>query len=494
MKQKIDWFEWLVPIAIGALLALLSLPVRGVTLEWDANSESNLAGYRVYRGTESHVYTQVADVVSTQVILPNATPGTKNFFAVTAYDEDGLESGFSDEVFYTQPNPGVPDPLLTYNEGANRVPYDNNPGLTRDDYQWSFQNTGQPSRLFDAQGNPIAEFAEPGGFVSSRIVEAWKIQSQANDITVALIDFDFDIYHEDLQGRFLPGVRIEDGIETPLILPASNNPHGTQSAGIVGAVGGNGIGISGICRDGVKLLPIAPTLHSDFALAIRYAVDSGAKIINFPIASAQGPLASWHDAIEYARTAGVLVVCAAANPPWPTADWPADWSTELDNIVLVGGHNRIAQPYASGGYQTSLIHLLAPARIIVTTWPGNEYRYTGGTSFAAAHVSGVLALNYQKHPDEDYQKAKRRLMATVDKRPGYAGQCISEGALDAAAALDWIEILWHLPEGMVRVESTDSLNDPRVWTLEALIQGPKEFSITVDKAKAQRYFRYTVEP
>lgn len=388
---------------------------------------------------------------------------------------------------------GTPDPLLAF-DPATRVPFDNSPILFRDDYQWSFQNTGEGSNLYNSDGEILPGFEELGGTASSRIVDAWSVQAHASDVTVALIDFDFDIYHEDLAERFVPGVRIEDGIETPLIIPLSNDPHGTQAAGIVGAVGNNGIGISGVCRDGVKLLPIAPKLHSDFALAIRYAVDNGARVINFPIASAQGPLASWRSAIEYAQGAGVLIVCAAANPPWPTADWPADWAPELDNIILVGGHTRRGEVYASGGYQTSLIHLLAPARVIVTTWPGNEYRYTGGTSFAVAHVSGVLALNYQRNPSEGYQKAKRRLLASVDKRSGYAGQCVTGGALDARAALDWSEILWQLPPGSVKIESTDSLNEPRVWTEVETVQGPTIYFLTVDKDVSNRFYRYTILP
>lgn len=86
---------WLV-VLYYALLALTSC--RGAVLEWDPNPESNLAGYRVYFGETSRGYTEVVDVGNTVMhFVPNEKPG---FLAVTAYDTDGLESDFSEEVFW----------------------------------------------------------------------------------------------------------------------------------------------------------------------------------------------------------------------------------------------------------------------------------------------------------------------------------------------------------------------------------------------------------
>lgn len=452
-----------------------ALCLQAVELLWDANTESNLAGYRAYYGSASRQYSTVVDVGNfTQVTL--LTMPRKTYYAVTAYDSDGLESDFSDEVSHTPS-------LLYYNGGTNHVPYEFDPSLWRNEFQWPFFNSGEQTHVFDSGGNQLPIYDEPPGSASSRIVEAWTRQSHARDIVVALIDFDFDIYHDSLGDRFIPGVRIVQGIESPLAgMLTARDAHGTLGAGVIG---GNGTGVSGICRDGVKLLPICPVLHSDFALAIRYAVDHGARIINFPFASAQGPLESWRSAIEYARAAGVLVVCSAANPPWPSQEWPADWVPELDNIVLVGGFTRAGAQYASGGYQdsTGLIHVLAPARLIVTTYPGNEYRYSGGTTLAAAFVSGSLALNYQQHPTEDYRKAKRRLIATADER-----------RLDTTAMLDWKELLFTLPAGRWFVESSFSLLDPTAWIPLTEFIGPGELSITVDTEVPGRYFRATLIP
>lgn len=86
-------FPFLLCVALSAYAAIL---------EWDANIETNVAGYRVYRGTSSRLYTSVFDVGGFTVFPIVREPSRIiYFFAVTAYDADGLESDFSDEVSWT---------------------------------------------------------------------------------------------------------------------------------------------------------------------------------------------------------------------------------------------------------------------------------------------------------------------------------------------------------------------------------------------------------
>ena len=75
--------------------------VHSVTLEWDANSEPNIAGYKIHYGTSSRNYDTIIDVGNYTSVTIGSLDGKQNyFFAVTAYDVDGNESGYSDEVFY----------------------------------------------------------------------------------------------------------------------------------------------------------------------------------------------------------------------------------------------------------------------------------------------------------------------------------------------------------------------------------------------------------
>lgn len=76
-----------------------------VIMEWDPNSEATLAGYKAYYGTQSRNYTVSRDVGNqTSYVITGLTAGTKYFFAVTAYDVDGYESDYSEEVVCTIPN------------------------------------------------------------------------------------------------------------------------------------------------------------------------------------------------------------------------------------------------------------------------------------------------------------------------------------------------------------------------------------------------------
>lgn len=85
-----------------SLLLASVFTALAVTVEWDPNPETNVAGYRVYWGTRSRLYDTVIDV-GNQTFVQLPTPTVKTYYAVTAYDTDGLESDFSEEVFYEPP-------------------------------------------------------------------------------------------------------------------------------------------------------------------------------------------------------------------------------------------------------------------------------------------------------------------------------------------------------------------------------------------------------
>src|SRR2546421_7865023 len=95
--QRLGW------CSLMCLLAGLSLcvgsPLNRLTLAWNPSTSPGVAGYRLYLGVVSHVYTTALDLGnSTTATLPNLTPGVKYFFAVTAYDTNREESAFSAEI------------------------------------------------------------------------------------------------------------------------------------------------------------------------------------------------------------------------------------------------------------------------------------------------------------------------------------------------------------------------------------------------------------
>ena len=114
MKSRLALF-----VAVAAIFSTATgafAETRSVTLSWDANSEPDIAGYRVYWGTSSGVYDQFRDVSQNTASVSNLTVGGRYYFAVTAYNEAGLESGYSEEISVIVQSPdSTPPPQYLLN-------------------------------------------------------------------------------------------------------------------------------------------------------------------------------------------------------------------------------------------------------------------------------------------------------------------------------------------------------------------------------------------
>jgi hypothetical protein len=94
----------------GQALSAIIPPEQNVTLAWNRSSDTNVTGYKIYDGVASRTYTNMIDVgIATNATISNLVQGATYYFAATAYDSLGLESGFSSEISYTVPTtlPGV---------------------------------------------------------------------------------------------------------------------------------------------------------------------------------------------------------------------------------------------------------------------------------------------------------------------------------------------------------------------------------------------------
>lgn len=102
-------------IVFSLLLAFLASGAQSVTLAWNANTETNLMGYRLYYGTGTRTYSTNVSILAptTTCTVTGLHSGLTYYFAVTAYCTDGLESDYSDEVYYTVPVSSVPVSILT---------------------------------------------------------------------------------------------------------------------------------------------------------------------------------------------------------------------------------------------------------------------------------------------------------------------------------------------------------------------------------------------
>ncbi len=332
----------------------------------------------------------------------------------------------------------IPAPLLT------ATPSD--PGFTSGD-QWHLNNVGQNGGVVDA------DIDAP---------EAWDTIDSATNVIVALIDSGLLQTHEDLAANLwsnpgeIPGNGIDDdnngyvddvhGINTVPDDVAPGNPtdvygHGTHVAGILGAVGNNGLGVSGVAWR-VQIMAcrlfrdnIVSGSESDLVDCLDYARAKGAKVINCSFVTPVGSLAI-SNAFVAVRNAGIIVVAAAGNSGSNndiSPQYPA--SFKIDNIVAVTATTRTdSQVY---NYGPTSVHLGAPGSRILSTYFGsdNNYALLDGTSMASPCVAGAVALMRARFPLSSPQQIIDRLLGTVDPLPSLAGRCTSGGRLNLARAI-----------------------------------------------------------
>lgn len=208
--------------------------------------------------------------------------------------------------------------------------------------------------------------------------------------------------------------------------------HGTHVSGIIGAVRNNGKGIDGVADNVqlmmVRVVPDGDEYDKDVALAIRYAVDNGAKVINMSFGKSYSPEKYWvDDALRYAEEKDVLVVHAAGNESWDVdvrENYPnpilLNSQKPLNNFLTIGanGDPRLTGLLAAefSNYGQNNVDLFAPGVKIYSTMPGgNKYGKENGTSMSAPVVSGVAALIRSYFPELNAQEVKQVLLQSVFK-------------------------------------------------------------------------------
>lgn len=201
--------------------------------------------------------------------------------------------------------------------------------------------------------------------------------------------------------------------------------HGTHVAGIIAAQRNNGKGTNGVAQN-VKIMvlravPDGDEYDKDIALAIRYAVDNGAQVINTSFGKYYSPNSEWvMDAIKYAAKKDVLIVNAAGNEGLNldgTMVYPNDQvktGAEIsDTFLTVGALN---YKYGSdlvanfSNYGKSNVDVFAPGVRIYAPTPLNTYEYLQGTSMASPNVAGVAAMLRSYFPKLSAAKTKQIIM------------------------------------------------------------------------------------
>lgn len=325
--------------------------------------------------------------------------------------------------------------------------------------QWALNNLGQNGGTKRADIDAL---------------KAWQVSKGSEDVVVAVLDSGVDLRHEDLWENIwtrpdnVPRYsddelgQIDDlhgfdatfldtsssdayGRRSQIDDPMDDNGHGTHCAGIIGAMGDNGVGITGVNWH-VKIMPLkflgrGGTGSTEKAIAaINYAIDRKKAGVNVRIISA-----SWgsttnsralKDTIKAAGDAGILFVAAAGNDGSNTDSWPHYPSSyKLPNLVSVAAVDRNDALASFSNFGIKTVDLAAPGKDILSTWLGNEYREVSGTSMATPFVSGVAALIIAQSPNITVTELRKKLLDSVDKHDDLKGKVATGGTLCAANAL-----------------------------------------------------------
>lgn len=288
--------------------------------------------------------------------------------------------------------------------------------------------------------------------------QAWDMRTSAYPpVVVAVIDTGVRYDHEDLAANLwvnpclscpVNGVVYTNDVYGINAINNTGNPwddhyHGTHVSGTIGAVGNNGTGVVGVAWN-VRIMALkflnsgGIGYTSDAIKCINYAIAKHADILNNSWGGG-GADNALRDAIIAARDAGIIFVAAAGNNNSDndaTPFYPAGY--DVDNIVAVAATDSSDALASFSNYGANTVELAAPGVNIYSTYTnatGNAYTYLSGTSMAAPHVSGALALIKAQFPGDNYAGLISRMLGNVDELSNLNGITLSGGRLNVYKAL-----------------------------------------------------------
>ncbi|MBP1919136.1 S8 family peptidase [Youngiibacter multivorans] len=316
--------------------------------------------------------------------------------------------------------------------------------------EWGLDNQGQ--EILGIAGTPDIDIDAP---------EAWKLMPASPDeVIVAVIDTGVDIDHPDLQGSIWMNEAEVNGLknydddgngyiddfngwnffqrDNDVFTNAKADGHGTHVSGTIAAQTNNGIGVAGVAQNVkimvLKFIGINGGSTADAILAVKYAKDNGADVANNSWGGG-GYDQALKDAIE---DFGKPFIAAAGNEAADNdldAHYPSSYTSS--NIISVASVDNTGLMSSFSNYGKTSVDVAAPGGYIASTYPDSSYAWMSGTSMAAPHVSGVVALMLGAKPGLSASQVKEIVLksATSNKLSSLAGKILTGGMVNAEEAV-----------------------------------------------------------
>lgn len=349
------------------------------------------------------------------------------------------------------------------------------------------------------RGNPDVEFAEPNwiyqhsssndtyytngslwGMYSatttptnqygSGAAAAWARGTSCSNVYIGIIDEGYYYQHADLAANVgtNPGEVAGNGVDddgnglvddvygwdfdggNASVFDGTGDDHGTHVAGTIGGVGGNGVGVAGVCQSGIKLLNAKflgrrGGTTANAIKAVDYFTDlkirHGLNIVATNNSWGGGGFSqALQDAIGRANTAGILFIAAAGNSSLncETSDcYPAEYPNA--NVVAVASITSTGGMSSFSNYGSSTVDIGAPGSAIWSTVPASSkgtvvsgYASYSGTSMATPHVAGAAALYASRNPGASAAQIKSALLGSATATSSLSGRVLTNGRLNVS--------------------------------------------------------------
>ena len=335
--------------------------------------------------------------------------------AIKAYEATGLFE-YVERDFEAEP--------LATMTGAETIPSE-----TNYDKQWGLHNEGNLSFASSVKGADID------------MNQAWSVEQGSAAVIVAVLDTGVDYNHPDLKNRIWKNTKEQlnglDDDQNGLIDdingwdfaeededPMDIHGHGTHVAGVVGADANNSIGFAGVDWN-CQIMPLKvvrdnnTSSYSDYARAVYYATDQGAKVINLSLTS-YSYSQTLEDAFQYAYNRGVTIVAAMGN----NSDNTVHHMAKSQYSIAVGASTP-QDKRASYSNHTDYIDVIAPGAYIYSLNAKNHSdnnKMLNGTSQAAPIVSGIASLLIAQNPNRTPAMIRDIIRSSAEDRVGPSDQ------------------------------------------------------------------------